>query len=358
MRRIKKMRKLESILDRINNAELDEKSMRLAEERQNELTKPRKSLGRLEDISIKVAGITGSPRPSIKNKVVIVMAGDHGVVEEGITAYPQEVTTQMVNTFLNGDAAINVFSRHTSTKVVVVDMGIASDMDYTILINKKIGYGTKNIFRGPAMSREDAIKAIESGIEVFEEIHSRERIDIVGTGDMGIGNTTPSSAIISAILNCNPELVTGRGSGIDDSSFKRKIEVINKAIKINKPFKDPVDIMAKLGGFEIGGITGVMLAAAAYRVPVVIDGFISGAAAAIAIELDRKVKDFMFASHKSVEVGHGVMLNHYELKPILDLDMRLGEGTGAVLAMSIIDLSCKVLDEMKTFEEAKVSDMI
>jgi len=352
------MRKLESILDRINSAELDEKSMKLAEERQNELTKPRKSLGRLEDISIKVAGITGSSRPSIKNKVVIVMAGDHGVVEEGVTAYPQEVTTQMVNTFLNGDAAINVFSRHTSTKVAVVDMGIASDMDYSTLINKKIGYGTKNIAKGPAMSREDAIKAIESGIEVFEDINLQKKIDIVGTGDMGIGNTTPSSAIISAILNCSPESTTGRGSGIDDSSFKKKIDVINRAIEINKPFKDPIDILAKLGGFEIGGIAGVILAAVAYRVPVVIDGFISGAAAAIAIELDRKVKDFIFAAHKSVEIGHGVMLDHYGLKPILDLDMRLGEGTGAVLAMSIIELSCKVLNEMKTFEEAKVSDRI
>jgi len=352
------MKKLESIIGKINSAELDKKSMELAEKRQNEITKPRKSLGRLEDISVRVAGITGNPRPYIKNKTVIVMAGDHGVVEEGVTAYPQEVTTQMVNTFLNGDAAINVFSRHTFTNVIVVDMGIASDMDYSVLINKKIGYGTKNISKGPAMSREDAIKAIESGIEVFEEIYTREKIDIVGTGDMGIGNTTPSSAIISAILKCDPGLTTGRGSGIDDYSFRKKIDVIDKATKINKPFKDPIDILAKLGGFEIGGITGVIMASTAHRVPVVIDGFISGAAAAIAIELDRKVKEFIFASHRSVEVGHGVMLDHYGLKPILDLDMRLGEGTGAVLAMSIIELSCKVLNEMKTFEEAKVSDMI
>ncbi|RZN64813.1 MAG: nicotinate-nucleotide--dimethylbenzimidazole phosphoribosyltransferase [Candidatus Methanoliparum thermophilum] len=352
------MKKLESILKKIESIELDKKSMKLAEKRQNELTKPKKSLGILEDISIQVAGITGDPQPYIRDKSIIVMAGDHGVVEEGVTAYPQEVTAQMVNSFLNGYAAINVFSRHTSTDVVVVDMGIASNMDYSVLIDKKIGYGTKNISKGPAMTRKDAIKAIESGIEVFEEVYAGKKIDIVGTGDMGIGNTTPSSAIISVISNCDPRLTTGRGSGIDDLSLKKKIDVIDKAININKPFKDPIDILAKLGGFEIGGIVGVILASVSHRVPVVIDGFISGAAAAIAIELDRKIKDFMIASHKSLEIGHGVMLDYYGLKPILNLDMRLGEGTGAVLAMSLIELSCRVLNEMKTFDEAGVSDRI
>ena len=346
---------MEETIKRIGS--LDEDAMEGARRRQSKLTKPVGSLGRLEEISIKLAGITGDLMPKIKEKLIITMAGDHGVVKEGVSAYPSDVTGQMIDNFLTGGAAVNVLARHIDARIVVVDMGIAADINEPGLIVKKIGYGTKNITKGPAMSREDAIKAIEAGITVFEEEYEKG-VDIVGTGDMGIGNTTPSSAIIAAAVGCDPKLVTGRGTGIDDISLGKKINAINKAIGINGPFEDAVDLLSKLGGFEIAGITGVILSAASHRVPVVIDGFISGASAIIAGEIEPRSKNFIFASHRSVEIGHKVILDHLGLSPILDLNMRLGEGTGAALAMSIIEASSKILNEMKTFEEAEIFEKI
>jgi nicotinate-nucleotide--dimethylbenzimidazole phosphoribosyltransferase len=337
---------------------LDEEAMRLAKERQDTLTKPRGSLGRLEELSIRVAGIQGNPMPRINDKVVVTMAGDHGVVEEGVSAYPQEVTPQMVYNFLRGGAGINVLARHVGARVIVVDMGVAEDIESLggDFRDKKINRGTRNFTKGPAMTREEAVRSIEAGIEVVEE-ELRKGIDILATGDMGIGNTTPSSAIAAAITGKPPSQVTGRGTGIDDDALGNKVKIIQKALDVNKPNpNDAVDVLSKVGGYEIGGLAGVILAGAANRIPVVLDGFISGAAALIAYTMAPKVKGYMIAAHQSVEVGHMVMLEHMGLKPLLNLDLRLGEGTGAALGISMVEAGVKILREMATFAEAGVSD--
>ncbi|MDP2913050.1 MAG: nicotinate-nucleotide--dimethylbenzimidazole phosphoribosyltransferase [Candidatus Omnitrophota bacterium] len=327
------------------------------QKRLDNLTKPQGSLGRLEDLAKQIVEITKVKKPELKHKVIFTMAGDHGVVANNVSAFPQEVTPQMVYNFLNGGAGINVLARHVGARVVIVDMGVACDLNGNPeLVIKKVNYGTKNMAKGPAMSKDEAIKSVENGIEAFNEALSAG-IDIVGTGDMGIGNTTPSSAIVAAITGRNVEEVTGRGTGIDDKTLAGKIAAIKEALKVNKPNpKDGIDILSKVGGFEIGGLAGVILAAAAHRIPVVIDGFISGAAALIAYTLEPKVRDYMIAAHCSVEQGHKVVLAHLELKPILDLNLRLGEGTGAVLAMNIIEAGTKILNEMATFESAGVSE--
>lgn len=350
------MQKIRETIDQIEP--LDERAMRLAKERQDTLTKPKGSLGILEDLSIQVAGITRNPIPKIHDKAIITMAGDHGVVEEGVSAYPQEVTLQMVYNFIRGGAGINVLGRHVGARVVVVDMGVAADVEHQNLVNKKVGYGTKNMTKGPAMSSEQAARSIEAGIEVFEE-ELRKGLDIVGTGDMGIGNTTSSSAIVAAITGEKVERVTGRGTGIDDAALKAKVRVIKKALKVNSPNKnDPLDVLAKVGGFEIGGLAGVVLGAAAHRIPVVIDGFISTAGALLATELAPLAKQYIIASHNSVEIGHRIMLERMGLRPLLDLRMRLGEGTGAALGISIVEASIKILEEMATFTDAGVSEAI
>ncbi len=350
-----KMR-IEEVIKKI--APLDDDAMKEAQRRQDSLIKPLGALGQLEELSIMVAGITGNPRPAIEKKMIVTMAGDHGVIEEDVSAYPREVTPQMVYGFLSGRAAINVLARHVGAEVVVVDMGVAHDFEATAfeqgLINKKVGYGTNNIAKGAAMGYNDAVRSIEAGIEVFEEFCSDA--DIVGVGDMGIGNTTPSSAIAAFITGRPVEEVTGRGTGVDDSGLQRKINAIKRALEVNKPRRDDaIDVLAKLGGFEIGGMVGVILAAAAKRTPVVIDGFISGAAALIAYELMPQVKNYLIASHRSVEKGHDAIYEYIGLKPLFDLRMRLGEGTGAALAISIVEAACKILNEMATFEEAGVS---
>lgn len=348
------MRKIKEVIAKI--CKPDYKLMQKAQEGLDNLTKPQVSLGRLEDLAKLVVGITKKACPALQNKVIFTLAGDHGVTEEKVSAYPEEVTAQMVYNFLKGGAGINVLARHVGARVVIVDMGVACDLKpHPELIIKKINYGTKNIAREPAMTRQEAIKAIEAGIEIFEN-EFKKGIDIVGTGDMGIGNTTASSAVAAVLTGHSVEKVTGRGTGIGSKMLKNKIKVIKRAIKLNKPNpKDPVDVLSKVGGFEIGGLTGIILSAASKNMPVVIDGFISGAAALIAYHLEPKVKDYLIAAHCSVERGHREILKHIGLQPLLDLNMRLGEGTGAALGMNIIEAAVKVLTQMATFQDAGVS---
>jgi len=321
------------------------------------LTKPQGSLGILEDIAKQVVEITRDQFPKTHNKVIFTMAGDHGVAEEGVSAFPKEVTPQMMLNFINGGAGINVLARHVGARVIVVDMGVAQDLKVNSSLKiKKVAYGTKNMAKGPAMTKEEATRSIEAGIEVFEDEFSNG-IDIVGTGDMGIGNTTPSSAITSVITKESVRNVTGRGTGITDDSLANKIQIIKKSIQVNRPDpKDALDVLAKVGGFEIGGLVGLILAASSRRVPVVIDGFISGAAALIAYRLEPKVKDYMISAHSSVEKGHRAIHDYIGLKPLLEFNLRLGEGTGAALGITIIEASIKILTEMATFQNATVSE--
>ncbi len=336
---------------------LDKNAMSLARARQDTLTKPTGALGRLEELSIQLAGIQGRFKPQIKQKAVIVMAADHGVAAEGTSAYPQEVTAQMLLNLVRGGAAINVIGRQVGARVIVVDIGVAAKTPAFLgVIHRKIAAGTQNMAKGPAMTPQQANEAIEAGIEIVKaEIN--KGLDIVGTGEMGIGNTTASSAICAVMTGRSIEEVTGRGTGLDDKGVQHKIEIIKKAIEVNKP--DPnnaLDVLAKVGGLEIGGLAGVMLGAAANRVPVMVDGFISGAAALIAGGICAQCKDYMIPGHVSVEPGHKIMLAHLGLKPLLSLDMRLGEGTGGALGMVVAEAACRILSEMATFAEAGVSN--
>ena len=331
--------------------------MAAARQRQDSLTKPHGSLGRLEELSIQIAGIRGEVIPKLEHKVIITMAADHGVVAEGVSLYPQEVTRQMVLNFVEGSAAINVLANHIGARIIVVDMGVIGGFQpLPGLLCKMIDFGTKNMAREPAMTRQQAIDALEAGIELVET-EKDKGLDIIGTGDMGLGNTTASSAIFAAISGNPVKKATGRGTGIDDKQLTHKIEVIEKALLINKPNpRDPIDILAKVGGFEIGGLAGVILAGAAQRIPIVIDGFISGAAALIASGLSPQVKDYLIAAHVSAEAGHEFLLNFLGLKPLLDLNMRLGEGTGAALGISLAEAAVNILGQMATFAEAGVSE--
>ena len=336
---------------------LDAKSMAAAKARQDTLTKPTGSLGRLEELSIRIAGMQGKSLPQIKQKAVIVMAADHGVAARGTSAYPQEVTAEMVLNFLHGGAGINVISRQVGARVVIVDMGVAKKLESNPeLISRRIAAGTQDMSKGPAMTVAQATRSVEAGIEiVVTEI--KKGLDIVATGDMGIGNTTASAAICAVVTGKTAAEVTGRGTGLDDQQLQQKIIIINEAITLNKPdFSKPLEVLAKVGGFEIGGLAGVILGAASHRVPVIIDGFISGAAALIAAGLCPQCKDYMIAGHCSVEPGHKIILQHLGLKPLLDLEMRLGEGTGAALAMSFAEISVRILMEMATFTEAGVAE--
>jgi nicotinate-nucleotide--dimethylbenzimidazole phosphoribosyltransferase len=336
---------------------LDKGAMAEARSRQDALTKPQGSLGRLEELSIKLAGIQGKAIPQIRQKVIFTLAGDHGVVAEGVGNWPQEVTAQMVANFLRGGAGINVLAHHAGARVVVVDMGVATTLEpHPQLVSRKIAPGTRDMFSGPAMTPEQAVKSVETGIELVGG-ELAKGLDIIGTGDMGIGNTTASSAICAAITGEPVAKVTGRGTGISDEQLAHKIAVIKRALEINHPDpRKPLDVLTKVGGFEIGGLVGVMLGAAAYRIPVVIDGFISGAAALIAVALAPRLRDFLIAAHVSAEAGHKIVLRRLRLKPLLDLGMRLGEGTGAVLGIFIAEAAARVLAEMSTFAEAGVSE--
>jgi nicotinate-nucleotide--dimethylbenzimidazole phosphoribosyltransferase len=335
---------------------LDEVAMSAARARQDSLTKPPGSLGRLEELTIQLAGITGQEIPVIKDKVIITMAGDHGVVAEGVSAFPQEVTLQMVLNFLNGGAAINVLARHIGARITFVDIGVASDIaPHTLLQERKIAHGTANIAVGPAMSGEQAERALIAGIEVVQAEIARG-LDIVGTGDMGIGNTTPSAAIASALTGIEPAQIAGRGTGVDTKGLSRKIHAIERALAANNPDpSDGLDVLAKVGGFDIGGIAGVILGAAANHKPIMVDGFISTAAAMIAVAIAPGVKPYLISAHRSKENGHRQMLDWLGLKPLVEFDLRLGEGTGAALGISIAEAACKLLAEMATFAEAGVS---
>jgi nicotinate-nucleotide--dimethylbenzimidazole phosphoribosyltransferase len=320
-------------------------------------TKPPGSLGRLEEFGRRFAAITGSLEPVAVRKVIFTFAGDHGVVAEGVSAFPKEVTPQMVFNFLRGGAGINVLARHGGIEVRVVDMGVDYDFGITPgLLDRKIARGTANFAQGPAMTRAQAIAALEAGIALANGCRD-EGVAMVGTGEMGIGNTTAASAIIAAVSGLEPARVTGRGTGINDQALANKIRVIERGLEINGPDPaDTLDVLAKVGGFEIAGIAGLVIGCAANRIPVVIDGFISTSGALIAAGLNPVVKEYLFAAHESVEIGHRFMLEHLGAEPILDLGLRLGEGTGAALAMQLIEAGVKILREMATFDEAGVTE--
>ena len=334
----------------------DAEAMNEAKRIQDALTKPRGSLGKLETLSVTLAGILRTPTPMIVRKVVFTMAGDHGVTAEGVSAYPSEVTAQMVLNFARGGAAINVLSRHAGAEVRVVDMGVASDVKWPEqVLCKKVAKGTKNMALGPAMTKGEAEKALGVGAEL-----AVEAIDCganaIAIGDMGIGNTTSASAITSVITGVGVADVTGRGTGIDDSSLQNKVRVIQKAINVNSPNSDDgFDVLAKVGGLEIAGMTGVIIGASSRSVPVFLDGFVSSSAALVAERMCPRCRGYMVASHLSVEPGHRHVLEHLKLEPLLCLGMRLGEGTGAVLAFMVAEAACKILNEMATFEGARVS---
>jgi len=319
-------------------------------------TKPPRSLGRLEDLAATVAAIQRTEQPSVRKKAIVVMAGDHGVAASGVSAYPQEVTVQMLANFAAGGAAICVLARQAGAEVVIVDMGCATAWKgHPAVLDRRIAKGTRDFTKGPAMTREEAQKAVDVGIAIATELADRE-VSLLGLGEMGIGNTTAASAMAAAFLGLAPEEVTGRGTGVDDSGYRRKLEGIRRALEVNRPDPaDGLDVLAKVGGFEIAGLAGVAIGAAARRVPVVTDGLIATAAALAATRLVPAVRGYLIPSHGSVEIGHRRLLEAMNLKPLLDLEMRLGEGTGAALAMHLVDASIRILDEMATFESAGVS---
>ncbi len=329
-----------------------------AKERLEQLAMPPWALGDLMDLSIDLAGICRSITPKVSRKAIVTMAGDHGVVEEGVSKFPQEVTPQMVYNFVNGGAGINALAKQAGADVVVVDMGVAADLSELAqsgkIIDKKIGSGTNNIAKGPAMSIANATKAVEAGIAIAKDLG--KTIDVFGTGDMGIGNTTPSTAIAAVITGKPISELTGRGTGLDDEQLAHKQQVIKNILKRNNPDpKNGLEVLAQVGGFEIGGIAGLILGAASLKKPVVVDGFISSAGALIAVAIEPFARDYIICAHRSMEPGHRAMQEKLGCKPLLDLNLRLGEGTGAALAMNIVEASVAVLTEVATFEEAAVA---
>jgi nicotinate-nucleotide--dimethylbenzimidazole phosphoribosyltransferase len=350
------MNTIEKIIERIRP--LDAKAMAQASQRQDRLTKPRGSLGRLEGLSIQIAGITTEPIPGLQHKAILTMAADHGVTAQGISLYPAEVTRQMVLNFLEGGAAINVLSRMIGARVIIVDMGVRGGLPAGGGITcRPIAHGTKDMSTGPAMTHQQALDCLLAGIGIVEK-EIKNGLDILGTGDMGIGNTTSAGAITAIITGQAVSEVTGRGTGIDDAQLEHKVKIIERSLAVNRPDPtDAIDVLAKVGGFEIGGLAGAMLAAAANHIPVIIDGFISGAAALIASGICPQAGDYMIASHLSAEKGHAACLKYLNLEPILKLNLRLGEGTGAALGIFLAESSVNLLREMATFSEAGVSDI-
>jgi nicotinate-nucleotide--dimethylbenzimidazole phosphoribosyltransferase len=327
-----------------------------AQQRLDSLTKPQGSLGKVEELARRVAVIQGKVPPRLGRKLLFVFAGDHGIVEEGVSAYPKTVTAQMTYNFLRGGAAINVLARHYGVDVEVIDVGVDDEFSNSPgLRNCKVRKGTDNFSRGPAMSRPQAVQSIEIGIGLVEEA-AAENLFLLGAGEMGIGNTSSAAAILCALTDAQPQKVVGKGTGIDDATWERKVAAVQRGLELNRPNpKDPVDVLAKVGGLEIGAMIGVILGAAAFHIPMVLDGFISGAAALLAQRLSPHVHDFLFASHLSTETGHALLLQALELTPVLDLAMRLGEGTGACMLMGLMEAAAKILGEMATFESAGVA---
>ena len=331
----------------------DSAAREAAQTRLDQLTKPPGSLGRLEELAVWLAGVQGRSLPQAEHNTVYVIAADHGVSNRGVSAYPREVTTQMVSNFLNGGAAINVLARATAAEVRVIDAGTAVDLgEQPGLIRRRMGEGTRDMVREPAMTPAQAIASIEAGIGLID----RKSIpDVVALGEMGIGNTTAASAVVAALLEVEPEIVTGTGTGISEQGRLRKARLIEGALRLHAPrADDALDVLSKVGGFEIGVLSGLIVGAASKRVAVVIDGFICGAAALIAVGLAPAARDFLVAAHQSVEPGHRHVLERLELRPLFDFELRLGEGTGAALALPILDASARLLSEMATFEEARV----
>ncbi len=347
--------RLQAIIDGVQP--LDSAAMAAARERHKKLTKPPGSLGRLEDLSVQLAGISGSARPRMERKAVIIAAADHGVAAAGVSAYPQAVTGQMVANFLAGGAAINVLARRAGARVVVVDFGVATPLAPAEgLVSRSLGAGTMNLADGPAMSREEALTAILAGVDVFDAQHA-QGLDLVAAGDMGIANTTAASAVVAALTGVPVHEVTGQGTGLDAATWRHKVAVIEQSLERNAPDPaDAVDVLAKVGGFEIAGIAGILLAAARARVPFVLDGFIASAGALAAVRLCPAARDYIIPSHRSVERGHRAVFEALAMEPLFDLRMRLGEGTGAAMAMQIIEDAACILDEMATFAEAGVSE--
>ncbi|MDP2183209.1 MAG: nicotinate-nucleotide--dimethylbenzimidazole phosphoribosyltransferase [Actinomycetota bacterium] len=338
-------------------ARTDESAEAAARLRLDQLTKPPGSLGRLEDIAARLARVQGTDHPSVSRKAIVLMAGDHGVVAEGVSPYPQDVTWQMVANFAAGGAAINQLAASVGADIRLVDMGVAKDISgFAGVIDRNVQRGTANMALGPAMSREIAARAVREGMRVAREAIA-EGYAIVGTGEMGIGNTTSAAALTCALTGADPEAVVGPGTGLDADGVARKMEVVERALRANAvETLDVLGVLAAVGGLEIAGLAGVVIGCASEGVCVVADGFISGAAALVAVRMCPAAADYLFASHRSAEPGHRVVLEALGLQPVLELDMRLGEGTGAALAIGIMDAACRMLSGMATFAEAGVAE--
>ena len=336
---------------------IDDKKRQEAALRQDTLTKPRGSMGMLETLSVDIAGMTGQIAPELKNRSVFLMAADHGIAREGVSPYPSEVTAQMVMNFLNHGAAINVLTRQAHSDVVIVDIGVNYDFPETEgLVRRKIARGTANMLNGPAMSAEQAEAALQIGMDVLNEA-ADQGLQMAAIGEMGIGNTTSASAITAVLCGKAPAEVTGPGTGLDEAGIRRKVSIIERVLENRQPdADDPMDILCKVGGLEIAGMAGTAIAAAARRIPLVMDGLISTAAAALADAMVPGVRNYLIAGHRSPEIGHRLLLEKLGKKPLLQLDMRVGEGTGAALAFNLVDASLNILRDMATFESAGISD--
>lgn len=337
----------------IHIAPLDEAAMNAARQRQMMLAKPPGSLGRLEELSVQLAGITGNVHNRIEKKHLLVFAADNGVTAEGVSSAPQSVTLQQSINLTRAKTGASVLCKHFGCGITVCDVGIAAVVRDEQVVNRKIAYGTGNIFREPAMTRQQAEQAIATGIELARDTDA----DVLGVGEMGIGNTTTSSAVLSVLLDADVDAVTGRGGGITDSSFQKKKDVIRRAIAINRPDKaDAVDVLAKVGGFDIAAMCGAFLGAAATHRPVVIDGFISAVAALCAVKLCPNVKGYLIPSHASYEIGYKLAMDAMGLTPIFLLGMRLGEGSGCPLAFQVLSAACAIINDMATFDQAGIND--
>ncbi|WP_071458659.1 nicotinate-nucleotide--dimethylbenzimidazole phosphoribosyltransferase [Bacillus massilinigeriensis] len=334
---------------------LDTKAQERMEQHLNSLTKPLGSLGVLESLAIKIAGMTGNPHPEIDPAMVILMAADHGVCEEGVSAFPAEVTKQMVKNFVTGGAAINVLSRAANCSVQIVDIGINGELHLPNVINRKIRSGTANMAQGPAMERAEAILAIEAGIETAQTA-IKQGARLLALGEMGIGNTTASSAMLAAFGQMGVDQIVGAGTGLDSAGKQRKADVIERALEVNQPdAEDPIDVLAKVGGLEIAGLAGVVLGAAAARIPVLVDGFITAVAALTAVRIAPEAGGYLIASHQSVEPGHIFVNKLLGLEPIVNLNLRLGEASGTATVLPIIRSAIRIANEMATYEQAGVS---